>query len=311
MKYDVICIGSATLDTFIHTDKKFVKRKEYHFPIGSKILVNSIDYQTGGGGTNTSVCFSRLGLKTAFIGKLGCCDNSNFILRELKKEKIDISQTIISKKGKAGYSVIVDAKKTDRTIFAYKGLNECFKFNELNKKKLKNTKWIYLTSFTGKSFIESQKVAEFARKNNIKLAFNPSCYLTEKGYKFLKKIIDCTSCLILNKEEAEMLVKKGNSKTLAKKLHKLGPEIVVVTNANKGAWAYDGNEFYHSHQSKVNVTETTGAGDAFAATFVASLIKGKHISKSARLAQKNAESVITHIGAKNLLLSWNVLNKKI
>lgn len=305
--FDIISIGSATLDTFIHTDKRFVKKDKYVFPVGSKILINEIDRQTGGGGTNTSVCFSRLGLKTAYIGKLGHCDNSKIILKELKDEKINTSMIVLAKKGQAGYSVIMDALKSDRTIFAFKGLNNEFNFNELNKDKIKKTKWIYVTSFTGKSFKESEKLVLFAKKNNIKIAFNPSSYLASKGYKFLKNIIESANVIVLNKEEAKMLVKGNNCKELAKSLNKKGPEIAIITDGKNGAWAYDGDKFCHSKQSKISITETTGAGDAFAATFLSAIIKGKKIEDAVRLAQINAESVITHVGAKNCLLSWNKL----
>ncbi len=309
--YDVISVGSATLDAFAHTTKEFVKKREYHFPIGSKILIHKIDFDTGGGGTNTAVCFSRLGLKTAFVGKLSCCDNSERILKQLKKEKIDTSLAVKSKKGKAGFSIILDADKTDRTILAYKGLNEDFKFNELNKKKLKKTRWIYLTSFTGRSFKESKKLAKFAKDNKINLAFNPSSYIAKKGYKHLKKIIDCVDVLILNKEEAGYLVKGKKIDELAKKLWALGPRIVVVTDGKKGAWAFDGIDIFHSKPHKVKIVETTGAGDAFASTFIGALIKGRNIEDSMKIAQINSESIIKHMGAKNLLLTWKELLKQI
>ena len=214
--YDVISVGSATLDVFIHTGKKYVKNKCYKIPIGTKILLNSINYKTGGGGTNTAVSFSRLGLKTSAVINIGCGHTSEFIKNELKKEKIDIKLLIHDKSDHTGYSLIIDADKTDRSIFAYKGLNETLKFNKINKTKLKQTKLIYLTSFSGKAFKESEKIALFARKNKIKLAFNPSCYLAEKGYKFLKKVLDCTTYLILNKEEAKLLVNGKNLQELSK-----------------------------------------------------------------------------------------------
>lgn len=50
--------------------------------------------------------------------------------------------------------------------------------------------------------------------------------------------------------------------------------------------------------------ETTGAGDAFTASFIAGLIKGKPIEFCLFLAQANAESVIQSYGAKNILLKW-------
>ena len=58
--YDVITVGSATVDCFAHTDKSSVKGRTYSFPIGSKLLIKKMDFEVGGGGTNTAVAFSDL-----------------------------------------------------------------------------------------------------------------------------------------------------------------------------------------------------------------------------------------------------------
>ena len=92
--YDVITVGSATLDVFAKTRFseliKIIDPKGetdlIAFPSGSKILVDELEFTTGGGGTNTAVAFSRLGHKVAFVGKLGQGTNSEFINKDLKKE---------------------------------------------------------------------------------------------------------------------------------------------------------------------------------------------------------------------------------
>jgi len=89
--YDVIVAGSNTIDAFVYTDKnesiriKSIKSEETYisYPLGSKLLVNELDFYTGGGGTNVSVCLSRMGLKTAYIGKIGNDSNGKVILDEL------------------------------------------------------------------------------------------------------------------------------------------------------------------------------------------------------------------------------------
>ena len=63
--FDVITIGSATVDVFASIDKKFSQVKK-----GDKILITDLMFETGGGGINSAVGLSRLGLKTAFLGKL-------------------------------------------------------------------------------------------------------------------------------------------------------------------------------------------------------------------------------------------------
>ena len=73
--------------------------------------------------------------------------------------------------------------------------------------------------------------------------------------------------------------------------------------------AYDGNKFYKIKPHKMKVIESTGAGDAFASTFVSSLIKNKDIETALKSGLINAESVITHHGAKNKLLKSSELDR--
>src|SRR3989338_5599010 len=107
--YDVITVGSATLDVFARTKFseliKIINPKGetdlLAFPSGSKILLDEVEFTTGGGGTNTAVALSRLGHKVAFIGKLGDGTNSDFINKNLADEKISLLCS--RSRGKAGY----------------------------------------------------------------------------------------------------------------------------------------------------------------------------------------------------------------
>jgi len=100
-----------------------------------------------------------------------------------------------------------------------------------------------------------------------------------------------------------MLVK---GKDVCKALHKLGPEIVVVTNGNDPGEIYDGKFKYTFFPRKVSTLGgSTGAGDVFASTFVAGLLKLKDVESAIKLAMANAESMVKHRGAKAGLLGWN------
>jgi sugar/nucleoside kinase (ribokinase family) len=76
--YDVITVGSGTIDVFIYTDRsesirvKTLNSEEtfISYPLGSKLIINELDFFTGGGGgTNSAVCMARMGLNVAYIGK--------------------------------------------------------------------------------------------------------------------------------------------------------------------------------------------------------------------------------------------------
>ena len=75
MMFDVVTFGSAVIDTFVDTEFNN-KTKSFSYPAGAKILVHNLKSDIGGGATNTGVAFSRLGLKTGSICKIGD-DNKN------------------------------------------------------------------------------------------------------------------------------------------------------------------------------------------------------------------------------------------
>jgi ribokinase len=299
MKFDVVSFGSAVMDVFVGTDVS-EKKGFMNYPVGGKILIKDLRFDVGGGGTNTSVAFSRFDLKTGCISELGNDENGRKILGLLKKEKVKFLGKSVDGE-LTGYSVILDSKGGDRTILTYKGANDEISLSDITKFR---TKWLYFSSLMGKSFETQKKLAEMMKnKNRAKIAFNPSSYQIKNMN--LKPLLKITDVLILNKEEAEMLLRsegKGEKNTL-KGLHNLTGGIVVITDKDKLISCYDGKEKYFLVPHKnIKVVERTGAGDAFASGFVAGRIVGKGISECLELGLRESESVIKYFGAKNNLI---------
>ncbi|MCH8329425.1 MAG: carbohydrate kinase family protein [Nanoarchaeota archaeon] len=307
--YDIITVGSATVDVFARTELCEMLHDKNNkeciaYPLGSKLLIERLNITVGGGGTNTAVALVRLGHKVAFLGKIGLGHNSERVIKKLKKEKVDTSLIARSKNERTGFSIILDSKNHDRTVLAFKGSNNNLKPSEVNFKKLK-TKWFYFSSMMETSFKTLNKIADYANKNNIKIAFNISSYLARKGKSYLKNILKKTNILILNKEEACILAGKDKIKNLLKKLSKLGPEIVAITDGKNGIYVYENNQIYYGKPHNIKIVETTGAGDAFASSFLSGIIKKNNIEFAIKLGMTNAESVIQHHGAKEKLLTYN------
>ncbi len=320
--FDVITIGSATIDLFLSSEAEVITVKtHFHeqemiaYPAGKKILVEHISHMTGGGATNTAVAFARLGLKTGCICKVGTDGYGDQIIQELKTEKIAFLG--VQAKEETGCSVVLDSVKHDRTILVCKGVNNHLQMKEIKKNKLA-TKWFYVSALLGDSYKTCEELALFAEKNNIQIAFNPSNYLAEKGKAALHVLLSRTNVLLLNKEEAQALVHmpidepKNEIKNLLKECRRIihADGMVVITDGKNGAYCYDGKMQYFIQPRQIQVIETTGAGDAFTSTFLAAYIKTKNIKSSLRLAQINAESVIQAFGAKNILLSWKEAMKQ-
>ncbi|HYD02827.1 MAG TPA: carbohydrate kinase family protein, partial [Alphaproteobacteria bacterium] len=242
-KYDIITVGSATVDVFAHTDPSQSElltvhhHKDIAYPLGAKILIEEMHIFTGGGGTNSAVAFSRIGLKTAYLGKIGKDDNGKTISDNLFNENIDF---IGSYGNVSGYSVILDSVEDDRTIFTYKGCNDDLQINDVKFRDI-DAKWLYMSSMMKDSFITQKKITEYASKKNIKIAYNPSLYMVKDGSRKISPILKKTHILILNKDEAKALVDEStdNIYTILFQASKLGPKIVVITDGKHGAHCYN------------------------------------------------------------------------
>lgn len=310
--YDVITLGSATIDVFADTASELIKIKTPEkeeeliaYPAGSKILIKNLTFLSGGGGTNAAVSLARLGHNVGFLGKVGKDERGEIILKELGKEKVDFLGTKCGEG--SGYSIILDTLEGDRTILVYKGANDNLSFNEINLRKLK-TKWFYFSSMINESYNTLERLAEFAGHNNIKILFNPSSYLANKGLQHLRKILEKSYILVLNKEEAGMIIGEYNIEVMMKELG-LFSKIVVVTDGKEGAHAYDGKKYYSIKSHKIKVVESTGAGDAFASAFLSGMIKKNDVTFALKMGLANAESTLNYKGAKQGLLKWNELKK--
>lgn len=168
--YDMITLGSADVDLYVKTEIKPEIRRHLHhkdiaYRLGTKLLVDDLFITTGGSGTNTAVAFSRLGLKTGFIGLIGDDISGKNILTELKKEKIDFLGSV--KSGQTGVSVILPTE-SDRTILTYKGIANNLTIKDIKVKKIR-TKWLYVSTMIGQSFETAEKIIHISKRKGLKL----------------------------------------------------------------------------------------------------------------------------------------------
>lgn len=304
--FDVITIGGATRDVFFDTsegrileDKESESGKVLAFEYGAKIIPEKVSFCYGGGGLNTAVSFARLGLKVATLINIGKEGTGSLIFKEAEKENIDTTLISRDESAHTAMSVII-SKNKDHAMFLYRDANNNLSVRDWGE--LKETGWIYLASLTGKSQEILEDLPDFLKKNEIKLAWNPGSEQIVKGIDKLSEVLKNTEILILNKAEAkELLNLEAEESELLQKLKELGPKIVVITDGNNGSYVLSDQEYTEKSHADL-VEETTGAGDAYGSTFVASQIKGLGIKDSMKLASRNAASVISKVGAHQGLL---------
>jgi sugar/nucleoside kinase (ribokinase family) len=307
MKYDIVTFGSAARDIFLRAQQFLISgfrfdyiKKKIMLPYGLKIDIEKIHFHSGGGGTNTAATFASQGLKVAYCGAIGKDPDGEAVLREIKQKGIRVEFVFKTDKKATNSSVIFSTPK-ERTILVYKGASQTFSGKQVPWSKIKNSKWFYLAPLSGKPFRLFGKLVDFAKDNQIKIMVNPGTSQLKSPPKILYPLLNKIDVLLLNQEEAQILVKNlslGGEK-LIKKINKFFPGILIVTNGENKVLIADKKFLYSASPLKVKVVDKTGAGDAFGAGFLSEYIKSKGDIKSAiQLAVANSASCLKKWGAK-------------
>jgi len=327
---DVITIGSATMDVFVESDDAnivsvYTKNKKSEFmsyPYGAKVEISDFASNVGGGGVNTAQNFANLGFKTSAIFKIGDDIYSDGVLESFKDKDIDLSNIIQDPKLSTGFSIILVSFQGDRTVLAHRGANALIKKSDINFEAIKNSKLLYIAPMNGDSAKILDDIATFANENNVYVCFNAGSSSIKKGFSYLKKILTNANIVVMNKEEAslatQILVRPDTKdekfseeiihpdvKEMFQKLKVRDYQIIVITDGGRGAYAYDGKQYYYCPVFDGPVVSTLGAGDAFASTFCAALNRTeRNIGKSLMYASVNSAGVVSQFGATQGLLTF-------
>ncbi len=267
-------------------------------PLGAKIPIEELVFETGGGATNAAVTFARFGLKTACLSRIGRDLGGREILDRLKNEKIDVSRFQTDKRLHTAYSLILLSGAGHRTILVYRGAAGNLESKKIDWKKLK-ADWIYLTSVAGQPAL-LKKIFDQAKQNIMHLAWNPGNLEIELGFKKLLPYIMQTDLLFLNLEEAAALADTAprHLEKIVKTLSPLPRIALVITLGRHGARVYSRGSIWQTSALKGKIINTTGAGDAFGSAFTAAVIKDGDLKKALKIASLNAFGVVSHMGAK-------------
>lgn len=314
-EFEVISVGDIVTDAFIKLfdDKAHTYENEegkwLSVPFGMKVPFDYAQIIEGvGNAPNAAVSFARLGLKSSLIANIGGDQYGIDMLHALHKNKVD-SRFVRVNPGKVSNYHYVLWYKDERTILIK---HEVYDYHWPHITEKEMPKWIYLSSVSANAIDYHDDISDWLDdKPEVKLAFQPGTFQMQAGVERLKRIYHRTEVLILNREEA-VLVSGGdhhNVHGLLDKLHALGPKIVVITDGPDGAYASDGAKRLKMplYPDPKPPFERTGAGDAFASTFVAALIKGNSLEVALQWAPINSMDVVQYVGAQEGLLNHAAL----
>ena len=309
--FDVICIGAALVD--------MVAQVVRHPFDDDEVFVSDLTILSGGAAANTAYACAKIGLSTAFIGKLGEKDPFNEkIINDFKEVSVDTRLIKYSRDYTTGSAYVALNQKGERRIYANSGAANYLSKKDISEKDLKNTKIIFLSSL--KNIEPLQIAAEIGKSIKVPVILNPGMLIVDQGFTKIKRLLEKVDVLILSQREYRTLltIKENelNEELIVKysrKLLFLGIRVIIVTLGEKGSFfiTKKGNGLIPSLKLD-NVIDTTGAGDAFSAGFMYGFAQSKildidHLRTYLKLGNYLAGNCIQKIGARNGIPNSNLL----
>ncbi len=311
---NVFGIGNPLIDLLSHVSSGFLKaqglEKDRMYLVdfgGQKELLSRLEeagaevlYAPGGSCANSMIGICQLGGTAAYSGKIGF-DKYGRIYKE-KLAEVKVESSLGEGSGPTGSSLILVPEDGSRTMNTHLGISQKFQISDVSEALLQRSQYLYIEGYLWDT--EEQKEAILltiakAQQYGVKISLSlsdPFCVErhAEDFNKLLKESVDMVFC---NQEEAFGLTGTTVSqKALLKLAEKV--ETVAMTLGAKGALISHQNQLTYIDPFSVEVVDTTGCGDAFAAGFLYGMTHGKSVLESARIASALAALVINQLGPR-------------
>lgn len=309
---DVLCVGDIASDVFIELSREHVdvvgegENRRFILPLGAKVpFERFVTIEAGGDAANVAVALSRLGLRVGLASYLGADQVGFDMLDALRAEHVDTDLVEVAVHAPTNQHFVLWLDG-ERTILVHHEAYD-YRWPELRPEQVPT--WLYLTSISEHGDAYEAAITDWLEVNPaVRLAFEPGTMQIERGAEHLARLYRRAELVVCNREEAATitgLAPGGDVGPLLAALRQLGPRHVVITDAHDGADGADDQGAYHVpiYPDVAPLVDRTGAGDAFAATLVAFLARGRDFTEALYRAPVNAMSVVHELGPQAGLLS--------
>ncbi len=253
-----------------------------------------------GGLANVAVAAQALGARTGFLGRVG--HDAFGDLYEADLALNGVHSHLIRCDLPTGVSVNLVAVGGERTMYTSLGANTLLESEDLTDELLGSCRMIFVSGFsmeTAKSARETEAVCERTRACRRQIAVGGGAFnlISRRQPQFSRLVGNYADFLILNEEEALSLTMTHGLKAALAKLKDL-VDFFVVTLGKAGSWAHFQGTLRRFRAPKVEVKDTTGAGDVFTGALLAALLRGDQPEDAIKLAHQWASESVSFIGPR-------------
>ncbi|MEZ5689799.1 MAG: adenosine kinase [Caenibius sp.] len=312
-RYDVLAIGNAIVDVMAPSDDELIE--ELGLARGAMTLVDEARAHelydamgpareiSGGSAANTLAGLSVLGAQCAFIGQVAADQLGEVFAHDIHAVGIDFDTPARAGQPSTARCLIFVTPDGQRTMNTFLGASQFLPADALDESLIASAAVLYLEGYLWdpeEPRAAMRKAIAAAHAAGRKVAFTLSdAFVIERHGDDFRALIDAGDIDILFANKVELAALTGEPDfeaglaLLASKV-----PVLVVTRSEEGAVAMCNGERHEVAAQPVNVVDTTGAGDLFAAGFLAGFVKGQPIARCLAMGAVSAAEVISHYGAR-------------
>lgn len=312
--YKVVGIGNAIVDVLAKCSDEFLSAKGIEKGIMQLIdtsraneiytSMNAGVEISGGSAANTIAGIASVGIKTAFIGKVKDDQLGRIFAHNIRAQGADFDTPMVSidSVDETGRSMILVSPDGERSMSTYLGVANQLGVSDIDPKLMADTDWLYLEGYlfdrpeSQAAFIRAVELCNKAGGQSSISLSDPFCVDRHRD-AFHDLIANHINMLFCNEHEVLAMYGGENLQDSIINGAKYVDTLVCTAGAN-GAYIANKGKIIHVPSNPVNLVDATGAGDLFAAGFLAGLSQGKSLEICGKMGNISAGEVISSMGAR-------------
>lgn len=273
-KLDIVVVGELNADLVLTGLTSLPE-------MGKCKLSQDMDFTLGSASAIFAGNIARLGLNVGFLGKIGDDHTGDFLVKILKKRKVDTSRIIRDKKGKTGICVSLSFPE-NYAMASFPGVRETFCIEDVDFGYISTARHMHMSSYYLQPGIQKGTPVLFRRAKELGLStsFDPDSDPSGKWDKSIFETLKYVDVFLPNESEAFNISGRGSINSALDCLGEMVNTVVIKSGRN-GVWVKNRNKTIHLGIFDIDVIDTTGAGDSFNSGFIYQYLEGSDIEKCA------------------------------
>jgi fructokinase len=310
--YDILGIGNAIVDVVSATDDQFLSKHDMHKGAMQLIDASAADAlyaampagkeSSGGSVANSCAVAAGLGARVAYIGKVAQDALGAAFRSDIEAIGVNFPTEALTGGAPTARCLILVTPDGQRTMNTFLGACVALDASDVHPHFVAQAAITYLEGYlfdppaAQAAFYKAAEAAHAAGRQ-VALSLSDAFCVNRHRDAFRKLVAGHVDILFANEVEITSLY-ETNTFELAAEAARADVGLAVLTRSENGSVILRGNETVTVPAEPATVVDTTGAGDAYAAGFLAGLTQGKTLAECGRIGSIAAAEVISHYGAR-------------